>query len=125
MPFCFAERMVSMRSSPHRATVHRTVACNRFKSFLHLRQRKKLPEGSFSLAEMEGFEPPHALRRLADFESAPFSHLGTSPYSTALLYQPQVQKSRIFPLVFCQIQHIFHSTHDAVIAFPAMGTQTF
>ena len=31
------------------------------------------------LAEMEGFEPPHALRRLADFESAPFSHLGTSP----------------------------------------------
>ena len=33
------------------------------------------------LAEMEGFEPPHVLRRLADFESAPFSHLGTSPYS--------------------------------------------
>ena len=31
------------------------------------------------MAEMEGFEPPHALRRLADFESAPFSHLGTSP----------------------------------------------
>ncbi len=33
----------------------------------------------FLLAEMEGFEPPRALRRLADFESAPFSHLGTSP----------------------------------------------
>ncbi len=32
------------------------------------------------MAEMEGFEPPHALRRLADFESAPFSHLGTSPF---------------------------------------------
>ena len=31
------------------------------------------------LAEMEGFEPPHALRRLPDFESGPFSHLGTSP----------------------------------------------
>lgn len=31
------------------------------------------------MAEMEGFEPPRALRRLADFESAPFSHLGTSP----------------------------------------------
>ncbi len=31
------------------------------------------------LAEMEGFEPPHAFRRLADFESAPFSRLGTSP----------------------------------------------
>ena len=38
------------------------------------------PQGVDSLlAEMEGFEPPHALRRLADFESAPFSHLGTSP----------------------------------------------
>ena len=33
----------------------------------------------FFLAEMEGFEPPHALRRLPDFESGPFSHLGTSP----------------------------------------------
>ena len=38
----------------------------------------------YSLAEMEGFEPPHALRRLADFESAPFSHLGTSPLAYAL-----------------------------------------
>ena len=35
--------------------------------------------GVIFMAEMEGFEPPHALRRLADFESAPFSHLGTSP----------------------------------------------
>ena len=35
---------------------------------------------SLFLAEMEGFEPPHALRRLPDFESGPFSHLGTSPY---------------------------------------------
>ena len=35
------------------------------------------------LAEMEGFEPPHALRRLPDFESGPFSHLGTSPYFTS------------------------------------------
>ena len=37
------------------------------------------PNNGSNLAEMEGFEPPHALRRLADFESAPFSHLGTSP----------------------------------------------
>ncbi len=37
------------------------------------------PKAAFLLAEMEGFEPPHALQRLADFESAPFSHLGTSP----------------------------------------------
>ena len=31
------------------------------------------------MAEMEGFEPPHALRRLPDFESGPFNRLGTSP----------------------------------------------
>ena len=43
------------------------------------------PQGvSGFLAEMEGFEPPHALRRLADFESAPFSHLGTSPKTLVL-----------------------------------------
>ena len=34
------------------------------------------------LAEMEGFEPPHAFRRLSDFESEPFSHLGTSPHGS-------------------------------------------
>ena len=45
----------------------------------HFRQIKTTQKGGFYLAEMEGFEPPHALRRLADFESAPFSHLGTSP----------------------------------------------
>ena len=60
-----------------------------------------------------------------DFESAPFSHLGTSPYLRALLYQPQVEKSRIFPLLFCQFLHISHLAHDPVIAFPAMGAQTF
>ena len=32
------------------------------------------------MAEMEGFEPPHALRRLPDFESGPFNHLGTPPF---------------------------------------------
>ena len=42
------------------------------------------PKAAFLLAEMEGFEPPHALRRLADFESAPFSHLGTSPKTLVL-----------------------------------------
>ena len=47
---------------------------------LFLTNKKYHPVGwYFLLAEMEGFEPPHALRRLADFESAPFSHLGTSP----------------------------------------------
>ena len=42
------------------------------------------PNNGSNLAEMEGFEPPHALRRLADFESAPFSHLGTSPETFVL-----------------------------------------
>ena len=45
-----------------------------------------IPKGIWVfLAEMEGFEPPHALRRLADFESAPFSHLGTSPYNPVII----------------------------------------
>ena len=34
------------------------------------------------LAEMEGFEPPHAFRRLSDFESEPFRHFGTSPHGS-------------------------------------------
>ena len=47
---------------------------------LYFRQYEDHPIGVvFLLAEMEGFEPPHAFRRLADFESAPFSRLGTSP----------------------------------------------
>ena len=48
----------------------------------------------FFLAEMEGFEPPHALRRLPDFESGPFSHLGTSP-STPNLSAAQAVKSKL------------------------------
>ena len=57
----------------------RAVAFDWFKSLL-LIIKDPQPKGWGSLlAEMEGFEPPHALRRLADFESAPFSHLGTSP----------------------------------------------
>ena len=37
------------------------------------------------MAEMEGFEPPHTLRRLPDFESGPFNHLGTSPYNIEII----------------------------------------
>ena len=61
---------------------------------------KKRPPGwvVFLLAEMEGFEPPHALRRLADFESAPFSHLGTSPCAMPL-YQQARKKSSLS--LFC------------------------
>ena len=41
--------------------------------------RSKRYKACSDVAEMEGFEPPHALRRLPDFESGPFSRLGTSP----------------------------------------------
>ena len=63
---------------------------------------------------MEGFEPPRALRRLADFESAPFSHLGTSP-ETWLLYQRRREKSRIFlfiGILFRQFQYILKFAAD-------------
>lgn len=32
------------------------------------------------LAGQEGFEPPRRLRGLAVFKTAPFNHLGTTPY---------------------------------------------
>ena len=47
------------------------------------KSRRERYEVRDDVAEMEGFEPPHALRRLSDFESEPFSHLGTSPYILA------------------------------------------
>ena len=81
--------------------------------------------GSY-LAEMEGFEPPHALRRLADFESAPFSHLGTSP-KTRLLYQPKPGKSRLIRgnlYSFCQFQNSIHSGHNPIISTGTMRNQT-
>ena len=61
-----------------------TLHSNGFKSPIDVKN-PNTPKGVFGfLAEMEGFEPPHALRRLADFESAPFSHLGTSPKTLVL-----------------------------------------
>ena len=83
------------------------------------------PNNGSNLAEMEGFEPPHALRRLADFESAPFSHLGTSP-KTWLLYQQHRKKSRFFRIrmaLFYHFQNLCHTTADTFIVFPAMGPQ--
>ena len=77
------------------------------------------------MAEMEGFEPPHVLRRLADFESAPFSRLGTSP-KTGLLYQRKGKKSRVFPgrlLLFCQFQDPLHSGADGIVVLTAVGTE--
>ena len=58
------------------------------------------PNNGSNLAEMEGFEPPHALRRLADFESAPFSHLGTSPYLQQAYYISAVSKNQGFSPCF-------------------------
>ncbi len=64
---------------PSAATVHWTVAFYLFKSLIYFANKKATLRVAFLLAEMEGFEPPRVLRRLADFESAPFSRLGTSP----------------------------------------------
>ena len=48
-----------------------------------IKTRRKRYAACDELAEMEGFEPPRTLRRLPDFESGPFSHLGTSPYRSS------------------------------------------
>ena len=89
------------RRNRRQADVHRTSAFNQFKSFLHRSQKENTPrmECVFFLAEMEGFEPPHALRRLADFESAPFSHLGTSPCKSLLIISARLEKIKAFPRV--------------------------
>ena len=77
----------------------------------------------FLLAEMEGFEPPHALRRLADFESAPFSHLGTSPCATPL-YQSSAKKSRFCRWFFCHFYHKLQLFANLAVAFAAVRTHT-
>ena len=61
-----------------RADIHQAYAFD-LVILLQLKNPHTPERGTGILAEMEGFEPPHVLRRLADFESAPFSHLGTSP----------------------------------------------
>ena len=74
-------------------------------SLPHYGRQEKSPglnfQGFFSVAEMEGFEPPHALRRLADFESAPFGHLGTSPDRSIIpavmrKIKPKISRNAIF-----------------------------
>ena len=62
-----------------------------------------------------------------DFESAPFSHLGTSP-KTPLLYQHKSRKSRIFRkavLSFCQFQNRTQPGKDPVIVFRLMRYPAF
>ena len=59
-----------------------------------------------------------------DFESAPFSHLGTSP-KTSLLYQRTAEKSRLFLIrrfLFCKFQDFPHFIADGHIVFTLMGT---
>ena len=61
-----------------------------------------------------------------DFESAPFSHLGTSP-KTCVLYQHKRRKSsffRSFGFPFCQLQNCFHPGEDLIIIPGIMGDLT-
>ena len=53
-------RKEPMRSSPQRATVHRTVAFDGFESliFIFYKQKNHTIRCGFLLAEDEGFEPP-------------------------------------------------------------------
>ena len=87
---------VSFPSSRERARLPRSLAFNLFKSLISFSPKEDHPVGGPLLAEMEGFEPPHALRRLADFESAPFSHLGTSPYWQQWHYISESKKNQGF-----------------------------
>ena len=55
-----------------------------------------------------------------DFESAPFSHLGTSPNSR-VLYQRKREKSR---LLFRNFQHLSHFSANRIIVLTTVGFQT-
>ena len=57
-----------------------------------------------------------------DFESAPFSHLGTSP-KTLVLYQCQNEKSRLFPVLFYQFQNFHHFLIDGIEIFSSVRPQ--
>ena len=69
---CRFRRALSRRTEPHRGSVFDL-------SNPTLNIKRPHPAVRPIMAEMEGFEPPHGLRRLPDFESGPFSLLGTSP----------------------------------------------
>ena len=77
------------------------------------KSRSKRYAACSDVAEMEGFEPPHTLRCLSDFESEPFSHLGTSPYSlcvdTILTYFLLYRKE------FCCILRTFYSHEEITV----------
>ena len=94
-----------------------------FKSLTSITNKKNHPVGwFFLLAEMEGFEPPHAFRRLADFESAPFSRLGTSPCRAIISHQQE--KSSVLLLLFYQLDDLSHLFHYLIVISRSVGLQT-
>ena len=76
---------VLMRSDPHQATVHRTVAFTWVRIRLPFSSKQKTsPSGLvFYLVGEDGFEP--SKRNAADLQSVPFGHSGTPPYSVVCI----------------------------------------
>ncbi len=44
-----------------------------------------LTEESFHMAEVEGFEPSHAIKHLQAFQACPFSRLGKPPLNRLII----------------------------------------
>ena len=57
-----------------------------------------------------------------DFESAPFSHLGTSPYKPGY-YNSRAEKNQGLSFLFCQFHNLAHMLHNGTVVFPLMGPQ--
>ena len=99
----------------HPASSRRMPSVHRTDGFITvqippIRKNHTPRKGMAFLAEMEGFEPPHALRRLADFESAPFSHLGTSPLGDIIAVY--AQKIKAFSPVPAPAPSAYKSRHS-------------
>ncbi len=71
------------------------------------------------MAERVGFEPTHALTRLADFESAPLGLLGTSPFVSSKnyiitglvpmqLFFQKILSLFVLPGIRCGTQYFLH-----------------
>ena len=74
---------------------------------------------------MEGFEPPRRLPDLSDFESEPFSHLGTSPersislmdaihYAIFLTLMQALNRGRKGENPSVDIPHLLNESHFSV-----------
>ena len=101
----------------HPASSRRMPSVHRTDGFFSVQippiRKNHTPEGYGFLAEMEGFEPPHALRRLADFESAPFSHLGTSPLGDIIAVY--AQKIKAFSPVPAPVPSACRFPHNSLV----------